>query len=847
MAAGRDDPDVDGDVERGAESNRETSPWATDQIPPATAEVVWDEPVKSRLGTPRPSTGHTDAVADATDAPDDAGSRTRRRWLWTAAVGGVALVAAIVIWPGGADETAGDLTGDRGPDEAADSAPDLGTLPDPDPDPDRDADDDENEEDENEGDDGDESSVDDAGDTADPQSAAAQTVSSIELPDAVTAIDQPTEVVVLTSTGALHTLSLPSGTVRTTELGPSGGAASLSVSPDASLIAMFERGDPIIVPRAGAPIELDRDDFVLDDGDTVSNLQGYGWAEGSDGSTSILAVGYVNNSNSRGSFLIGADGSVSADATESSDANFGFFIESPGVRVVNDAGGVYRVGIDGSSTRISDGVAVASSAERTLVRECDESRQCRYVLLTFDGSDPTPIADQATAALDEAGFGSTLSPDGSAASYPLYWDGQERVVIDLVTGETSSVDLSDVGFGNSVAWAPDGSGMFLSGESGNGLSFLDRTTGDLVGFGDDLGQVTAVGVRYPDTEIVEEPVFSIGSISFSTDPAGEIGLDVVTVGRIGGMTLIDLDDATTTTWDTPAVSGNPPPQLFSDGSQVLAVSGRGSRAYLAEFGSASELDGAAMLEPPFLPGPGGSVWARSPDAAFDVDSVLIGLDGAELSPGESVVLNDATLLGGDGTGGLVVATGGDVYVSTGGGAADSSTGLNRLTTGELLAIGTMHALVRECDANRSCTTSVLDRSTGESAVIEGSPAGADAVNDARDASLVGSMSPDGQVVLAEFRSVGTGTDPPTIAEKWALFDLVSGSATSVIEPSQGQPIVWNADSSYAAFVADDRLYLYERSTASVIEVTGTSDVRALTEVDEAFGDVGPAGAEPDQS
>ena len=54
------------------------------------------------------------------------------------------------------------------------------------------------------------------------------------------------------------------------------------------------------------------------------------------------------------------------------------------------------------------------------------------------------------------------------------------------------------------------------------------------------------------------------------------------------------------------------------------------------------------------------------------------------------------------------------------------------------------------------------------------------------------------------------------------------------EPAQGQPLIWNDDSSYAVFASGDVLYTYERSTGSAIEIDGVGDVRGMTGVDAGF-------------
>jgi len=791
---------------------------------------VWDTSVAPGDDALTPRLGHEPdaAVSDHGLIPE----APHRRWQWLVVAVGVVVALSVAVWSLGGVSDTGDTATD---DETPASSAELDTLPDPD-----DTTGDtgsEDEDDEERGRENDEENGEDppavAVDDGTGSDVAAST--TVDLPPAVAAIDEPTEVVALTANGELHTLSLPSGTLRTVTLGSANGGASLAVSPDASLIAPYQGGATVLVPRSGPPIPIDRDEFAVDGDSDPLSINGYGWVRDGDDSTAILAIGYVNQTDTRRFYVIRDDGTVDVDPTSFAISNFSFLLASPGTRIANDAGGVYRIDATGSSTRISDGHAVAGSEALALIRECDEERRCEYVLRSLDGPDSRPLPIDDAAAIDDVRFGATLSPDGSALAYTEFAGEQVQVLLDLATGEVVRSDGIQSTFDGAPAWARDGSGLFVITGSQGGLGFLDRASGEVTTFGDGLGQVVSVGVRYPDTELVERPL-SVADIAFSSTPAAEIGLDVVTVGRLGSMTHVDLDDSTSASWSTPGVPGNPPPRLFADDGRVLAVSGNGSQAYVSDFGTATELDADAVFDPPYLPGPGdGTVWVRSETAVIDLDFRQVGLDGEPRNEWVRVSVDDATVLGGDSAGGVIMETGGDVYVSAGGDPGGFNTGLNRLTTGELLAVGSGHALVRECDTTLQCTTRHLDRATGEPTETDVQPLiGADPVDQDRNVSTIGSMSPDGEVALARFTTIGAGEDPPSVVETWALVDLGSGVRTPVMEPERDQPMLWNDDSSYAVFASDGRMFLYERSTSSIITVTGVSDVRAFTDVDESF-------------
>ena len=307
--------------EQGEETDddRESSPWATDQIPAATGPIVWDRP---QGGDSDPVSERPDPEPPDSDVADErAGSR---RWKWVALAAGVALISAVAVVSltsgASSNESAADTTAGTDVD---DLVPEPGTLPALD--------------DDAEGTVG----VDGAASTDERSGVGPTSTGPVAVPDAVAAIDQPTELVMSTSSGELLTLSLPSRTLRTTDIELGVNGASLSVSPDATLVTSYDRqSDPVLVPRSGLPIVLDQEGLTLDDGATISRLEGYGWTPDGDGSTSILAIGYADDSNASALYLIGADGTLIEDRAEFSPSNF--FLFSPGVRFINDAGGVYR-------------------------------------------------------------------------------------------------------------------------------------------------------------------------------------------------------------------------------------------------------------------------------------------------------------------------------------------------------------------------------------------------------------------------------------------------------------------------------------------------------------------------
>jgi hypothetical protein len=135
-------------------------------------------------------------------------------------------------------------------------------------------------------------------------------------------------------------------------------------------------------------------------------------------------------------------------------------------------------------------------------------------------------------------------------------------------------------------------------------------------------------------------------------------------------------------------------------------------------------------------------------------------------------------------------------------------GVQRITTGLVVATGTSGWLALECDAPGRCTTVDIDRATGGRRVV---PVAID-----RDGPT-GVLSPDGtSVALVVGRQDG--------ATRLRLVDLVAGSDHEVdVHPARGagRTVVWSPDGRWL-FVVDDTGYLraVDSQTGEVNEFPG---------------------------
>jgi hypothetical protein len=649
--------------------------------------------------------------------------------------------------------------------------------------------------------------------------------SRIELPQAVAAIESPTEVVMVTDDGMVRTLSLPSGNVRSTAVtddnterpGPGG---SIVVAPQGSAITKYDGSGLVIVPRTGPAVTVGADELGAESG----GFQVQRWWRDGDGTDRFVVENYPMFSGSVTFSSVGLRGDVAPMAAPQAGAS-GFGLATPdGTWIVNDTGGAYEVDAAGVSQRIDSGTVLAAAGNHRLVRECDESRQCSTVLVRRSDGERTVIdRSLLPVGFDDMIYGLSLSPDGSALSAQRSQDDQlERVVIDLGVGEVASVrsDLWQQG----SAWAADSSGIFDAQPGGPGLTFIART-GETVDFGEELGHVLAVGVRWPDAEI--EPSVTVVSESVgAARPVGPTGITLVGAMPGGGMSYIDIDAGVAQSWATTQRLGGDL-TLIKSADALLAFGTSDDPAFAFRKGVQEPLDARFSTSGVKLPGPvDGTIWIPAPELESSRRGVgyrLVTIDGLDVDDdGATIDLPDAELLGSDGRGGLVVSRAGDVF-------AVGIDGVERLTTGALIAVGSDTAYVRECTTIDACDVVRVDRGTGDRSAVDAA-FGPDAPLAAPwppGAALGTSVSPDGGVALVQIPVDSTDAAADTaVVETWAFVDTAQGSLTIVDDFDSGQPVVWSADSRFAAVLAGSDLYVFDREAGDLVPLS-TRRFRAI--------------------
>ena len=637
----------------------------------------------------------------------------------------------------------------------------------------------------------------------------------VELPPPVAAIQTPTEIVMLTTGGLVRTLSLPSGRVRSVALAGTAdtdasmfGGGNVVVAPDAAAILRADGRAVVVVPRTGPPIDVNSDEFGAD----IGGLELQGWRRAGDGTTQFIVVTYPEACCDTSSFTsVGLDGEVVPLVAPHAGPSGNQGLTTPdGSWIVNDAGGTYEVDANGTSRRIDSGIVLAAVRDHRLVRECDDALRCSTVLVHVSNGerrivDPDLLPDD----FGNMTYGMSLAPDGSAISVVRNGPTQERVLIDLDVGEVAAAPA--VYWSPGSTWAADSSGFFDIASAGPGLRFTPRT-GETVGFGAGLDQVIAFGVRWPDAEL-DPDVIVVTELVSAARPLGTTGITLVGAMTGGGMTYIDIDASVSQSWAaTQRLASDL--TLITSGGATLAFGDAGQAAFAFRRGVQQPLSGVFATEGVKLPGLiDGTIWVPAPELGTSRSGVayrLVTSDGLPVD-GATIDLPEAELIGSDGHGGLVVARGGDVFVV-------SVDGAERLSSGELIAIAADTAYVRECTEVTACDVTRIDRRTG---VRSSSDGGIDAddlttASTVRGTALGTSVSPDGDVLLVQLTNV---SPEGTTDTSWFFADTTTQRLTAIDDLQPDQPVIWSADSSFAAVLADTNLLVFDRAAGELVPLS----------------------------
>jgi hypothetical protein len=170
--------------------------------------------------------------------------------------------------------------------------------------------------------------------------------------------------------------------------------------------------------------------------------------------------------------------------------------------------------------------------------------------------------------------------------------------------------------------------------------------------------------------------------------------------------------------------------------------------------------------------------------------------------------------------------GGFVVDAPGGSFRVTSDGAERITDGELLAIGRDVAVAHECDDALRCALVVIDRDTAQRRPLDlGRPFG-DAGLSAVAPIGAESVSPDGSAAFVEVvNPAGGGTGQPTLG----LLDLTSGAVTELGPVQDIDQTVWTPDGRFVIYIEGGRIVAHDRTSGD--EVVVSAELIAV----DAFG------------
>ncbi|NND73868.1 MAG: hypothetical protein HKN44_02575 [Ilumatobacter sp.] len=629
------------------------------------------------------------------------------------------------------------------------------------------------------------------------------TSTTITIPIALQEMSQPTTIVAVNTSGEFFEIDVPSGIVDTIDLPTNAANTVLAAGATTTLLAAHSgtRSAISYLLRVGEPplelrLESERDDMTAIPArdEYVATVYGYG-AESFYGETRVLADGSTETTD-------GGDGIAPWQRRYAPNGDL----------VINDAGGVYRFDDEGSVTRVSDGDLLAISSNHYFVRECDEAYTCEFVLIEPATGERRTVEIGAAGELLLAGYLAEVSPDGRTLQFVQFGPrGGDLTLIDLDTGENSIVPT--VGAAGTLHWAADSSGLFRPGNA-VGVEFVDRASGEVTTFAESFGTITSLAVR-------------IGAVApgAGVGPAPTSGLSILGLGREGDVFQIDIDSGAVISTTAPPLASGAPAYVFADpqGATIASYDNVPSIRFDAATGTA-RLSGDKGPAGPLAAGPrSGTVWQvgtrERPTDPLTLDlvdsagedlgtSIDVGAGAASIDIG-----TDATVLGGDGTGGVLIQSelGGTFVFGSDGSAV-------RITSGEVLAIGPTVAYVRECDEQFVCGVFRLDRATGERVLTEVPALDLAGGDEAAGGPFGQSVSPDGNVALV--RVSGFAAD-------WTMVDLAASTAVPVPGAAVASPLLWSADSQWALYLSGDILRLYDRASGTLRTLNNLPQLKAF--------------------
>lgn len=628
------------------------------------------------------------------------------------------------------------------------------------------------------------------------------------VPEALRDLEANTTIVVVTRDGVLRELDLPSGNTRQIDVGPVFGFNQFLVGRSSTLLS----GDTSLTTRPSAgfyragfpPVDLGRDSSSANFAVRPSSDEFIGFVFG-EGPDDYLEL------------TVQADGTMTTTPASAADWRVPWLrrFGPNGNEIFVEGGTVFEARPDGSVALVTRGEVLSYSSHHLLVRECDDDYVCTES--TIDGLTgehrPVIIGPEHVEGLVD---GAQVSPDGNMLWFVKYGPEPTELIMDLSTGETIDIGASSLsGQGGQFAtgshvWTADSSGIIRSAVTT--LEFVDATTGEATSIGDEFASPVMYGVRL-DLVGVPAPVL---------DDTIDTGIRIVgygdsTTGGFNGVHRIDIDSGQIVSVDVDRIQSSAPVFVFSDPAGISVVSYDHVDGIRLEGDSATPIT-VDSFHGLMLAGPQpGTAWVPQESGPLGqttlyelFDSLGQQVDGQLRVPTDSTGISASA----DGLGGVVALS------NLGGAFIIDETGTERITTGELLALGPTVAIADECDDSYVCAMVSIDRASGERTVFEPSILTASTGVSPQPVGSGQSVDPSGQVALM-YNSVSEG---------FMFADLVTGRMAPAPAPDLLSAVVWSVDGRAAVYLSEGVLNLYRRSTADVRPLPQFPELRAFIEL-----------------
>ena len=328
-------------------------------------------------------------------------------------------------------------------------------------------------------------------------------------------------------------------------------------------------------------------------------------------------------------------------------------------------------------------------------------------------------------------------------------------------------------------------------------------TAPSAGIADDRGEI---GGEIPPVVVGEPPVWAERMIPVPETLATIGPTEVITLSQLGVVNVTAFPSGRTRSLDASAI-----------GAQLQLAVGDGTIVVFDSTNLIQIRDGEPIVETSLVDG---IIFVQpwTGTGTFIITAPAIGSDMPQqeflVRPDGALELLDSPFVDEGPFFSRAFSPDGDALVSAPGGvyAVDPAGAARRISTGTLVAAGSRHWAIEECDETLRCAYSIVEWDTGT--VTPGTLEAIDAVRFIDPATHI---SPDGRSIT--YRSDGIG--------RRRILDVATGNSIGAGRINQlVYPDSWAEDSS-GVFIVDGLLQFVDRATGAVTQIDGLDRVRTV--------------------